>query len=106
MKVSERSVLAIICLTITTMVGKTEEQPPTGAKAKDWYSEWVKSQENPYIQMRVLELGKKISQQRGKVIDTEPRGWFKQFLLERVRGKIALEAREARKGKPSTSTWN
>ena len=105
MKVSERSVL-IICLTITTMVGKTEEQPPTGVKAKDWYSEWVKSQENPYIQMRVLELGKKISQQCGKVIDTEPRGWFKQFLLERVRGKIALEAREARKGNLSTSTWN
>ena len=106
MKVSERSVLAIICLMITTMAGKTEEQPPTGAKAKDWYSEWVRSQENPYIQMRVRELGKKISKERGKVIDTEPRGWFKKFLLERVRGKLAVEAREARKGKPSTSTWN
>ena len=106
MKVSERSVLAIICLMITTMAGKTEEQPPTGAKAKDWYFEWVRSQENPYIQMRVLELGKKISQQRGKVSDTEPRGWFKQFLLERVLGKIALEARQARKGNLSTSTWN
>ena len=106
MKVSERSVLAIICLTITTMVGKTEEQPPTGAKAKDWYLEWFRSQENPYIQMSVRELGKKISKERGKVIDTEPRGWFKKFLLERVRGKIALEAREARKGNLSTSTWN
>ena len=41
------------------MAGNTEEQPPIGAKAKDWYSEWVRSQENPYIKMRVLELGKK-----------------------------------------------
>ena len=105
MKVSERSVLAIICLMITTMAGKTEEQPPTGAKAKDWYSEWVRSQENPYIKMRVLELGKKISKQRGKVVDTDPRGWFKRFLLERVRGKLVVEAYEARKGELSTPTW-
>ena len=97
MKVSERSTLAII-LMITVMVGKTEEQSPTGvAKAQDWYGKWVKSQENPYIQKCVQELGKEISQQCGKVSDTEPRGWYKQFLLEHVLGKIALEAREARK---------
>ena len=104
MKVSKRSVLAIICLMVTTMAEKNEEQQPTGAKAKDWYSEWVRSQENPYIMQRVRELGKKISKERGRVIDTEPKGWFKNFLLERVRGRLAVEAREARKGEPST--WN
>ena len=104
MKVSERSVLAIICLMVTTMAEKNEEQQPTGAKAKDWYSEWVRSQENPYIMQRVRELGKKISKERGRVIDTEPKGWFKNFLLEWVRGRLAVEACEAQKGKPST--WN
>ena len=104
MKVSKRSVLAIICLLVTTMAEKNEEQQATGAKAKDWYSDWVRSQENPYIMQRVRELGKKISKERGRVIDTEPKGWFKKFLLERVRGRLAVEAREARKGEPST--WN
>jgi hypothetical protein len=104
MKVSNRSLLAIICL-ITTMAGNTAEQPPIGAQAKDWYTDWVRSQENPYIKMRVLELGKKISKQRGKVVDTDPRGWFKRFLLERVRGKLVVEAYEARKGELSTPTW-
>ena len=98
MKVSERNTVAII-LMITVMVGQTEEQSPTGvAKAQDGYGKWVKSQENSYIKKRVLELGKKISQQRGKVSDMEPRGWYKQFLLERVLGKIALQSRQARKG--------
>jgi hypothetical protein len=104
MKISNRSLLAIICL-ITNMAGNTVEQPPIGAQAKDWYTDWVRSQENPYIKMRVLELGKKISKQRGKVVDTDPRGWFKRFLLERVRGKLVVEAYEARKGELSTPTW-
>ena len=98
MKVSERNTVAII-LMITVMVGQTEEQSPTGvAKAQDWYGKWVKSQENPYIKKRVLELGKKISQQRGHVSETEPRGWYKEFLLKSVLGKIALESHQARKG--------
>ena len=99
MKVSERNTVAIV-LMITAMVGQTEEQSPTGvAKAQDWYGKWVRSQENPYIKKRVLELGKEISQQRGYVSETEPRGWYKEFLLKSVLGKIALESHQARKGK-------
>ena len=50
-------------------------------------------------------LGRKISRERGGTVDNEPTGWFKQFLLERVRGRLAAEEREARKqGEPST--WN
>jgi hypothetical protein len=86
------------------MAEKNEEQQATGAKAKDLYSDWVRSQENPYIMQRVRELGKKISKERGRVIDTEPKGWFKNFLLERVRGRLTVEAPQARKGEPST--WN
>ena len=98
MKVNERNQVAII-LMITAMVGQNEEQSPTGvAKAQDWYGKWVRSQENPYIKKRVLELGKKISQERGHVSETEPRGWYKEFLLKSVLGKIALESHQARKG--------
>ena len=98
MKVNERNTVAII-LMITAMVGQTEEQSPTGvAKAQDWYGKWVKSQENPYIKKRVLELGKKISLERGHVSETEPVGWFKDFLLERVLVRISEESRQARKG--------
>ena len=103
MKVSRRSILAVVCLLASTMAEKNEEQQATDTKAKDWYSDWVRSQENPYIMQRVRELGKKISKERGGTIDVEPKGWFKKFLLERVRGKLAAEAREARKqGEPST----
>jgi hypothetical protein len=105
MKVSRRSILAIICLLVSTMAEKNEQQQATGTKAKDWYSDWVRSQENPYIMQRVRELGKKISKVRGRVIDAEPKGWFKKFLLERVRGRLAVEACEAcKQGEPST--WN
>ena len=31
---------------------------------QSWYREWVRSQENPYIQQRIKELGKKISLER------------------------------------------
>ena len=103
MKLSRRSILAIICLLASTMAEKNEEQQATDAKAKDWYSDWVRSQENPYIMQRVRELGKKISKERGGTIDYEPKGWFKEFLLERVRGRLAVEAREHREqGEPLT----
>jgi hypothetical protein len=104
MKTSNKSLLVIIWC-ITNMAGNTVEQPPTGARAKDWYADWVQSQENPYIKMRALELGKRISKERGKVVDMDPRGWFKRFLLERVRGKLVVEAYAARKGKLSTPIW-
>jgi hypothetical protein len=104
MKTSNKSLLVIIWC-ITNMAGNTVEQPPTGARAKDWYADWVQSQENPYIKMRALELGKRISKERGKVVDMDPRGWFKRFLLERVRGKLVVEAYAARKGELSTPIW-
>ena len=96
--------MAVVCLLASTMAEKNEEQQATGTKAKDWYSDWVRSQENPYIMQRVRELGKKISKARGGTIDVEPKGWFKKFLLERVRGRLAAEAREAHK-QVEPSTW-
>ena len=89
--------MAVICLLASTMVEEDEEKQATDVKAKDWYTEWVRSQENPYIMQRIRELGKKISKERGGTIDTEPRGWFLEFLHECVRGQLAVEAREARK---------
>ena len=44
---------------------------------------------------RIKELDKKISLERGWVSDTPPRGWFLEFLHERVRGQLAVEARDA-----------
>ena len=102
MKTSNKSLLVIIWC-ITNMAGNTVEQPPTGARAKDWYADWVQSQDNSYIKMRALELGKRISKESGKVVDMDPRGWFKRFLLERVRGKLVVEAYAARKGELSNS---
>ena len=110
MKVNERNTVAII-LMITAMVGKTEEQSPLGvAKSpQDWYVKWLKSQENPYVKKRVLALGKKISLERGYVSETEPVGWFKDFLLERVLVRISEESRQAsqaRKGNRRSLTCN
>jgi hypothetical protein len=99
-KVIRRNILAIVCLVVSIMAEKNEQQTET--KAKGWYSDWVKSQENPYIMKRVRELGKKISKARGGPIDHEPVGWFKKFLIQRVRGRLFTEALEARKkGEPS-----
>ena len=65
MKMNERNTVAVI-LMITVMVGKTEEQSQLGvAKSpQDWYVQWLKSQDNPYVKKRVLALGKKISLER------------------------------------------
>ena len=62
---------------------------------QSWYREWVRSQENPYIQQRIKELGKKISLERGWVSNTPPRGWFLKFLHEHVVGQLVWEARAA-----------
>ena len=102
MKTSNNSLLVIIWC-ITNMAGNTVEQPPTGARAKDWYADWVQSQDNSYIKMRALELGKRISKERGRVVDMEPRGWFKSFLLEQIRGKLVVEAYVARRGELTNS---
>ena len=110
MKLNERNTVAVI-LMITVMVGKTEEQSPLGvAKSpQDWYVQWLKSQDNPYVKKRVLALGKKISLERGYVSQTEPVGWFKDFLLERVLVRISEESRQAsqaRKGNRRSLTCN
>ena len=49
-----------------------------------------------HIMQRICELGKKISKEMSGTIDTEPRGWFLEFLHECVRGQLAVEARAAR----------
>ena len=97
MKTSNNSLLVIIWF-IANMAGNSVEQPPTGARAEDWYAEWVQSQDNTYVKMRALELGKRISGERGRVVDREPRGWFKEFLLEQIRGKLVVDAYVARRG--------
>ena len=97
------NIVAIVCLLVSTMAERKEVQKE--AEAQDWYADWVKSQENPYFIQRVKELGKKISLARGGPIDHEPVGWFKKFLIQRVRGKIFTKALEAEKGESSPSTW-
>ena len=97
MKFNKKNIVTIVFLLALSMAEENEEKQGQDVKAKDWYTEWVRSQENPYIMQRIKELGKKISLERGWVSDTEPRGWFLEFLHERVRGQLAVEAREARK---------
>jgi hypothetical protein len=104
MKTSNNSLLVIIWF-IANMAGNSVEQPPTGARAEDWYAEWVQSQDNTYVKMRALELGKRISKERGRVVDREPRGWFKSFLLEQIRGKLVVDAYVARRGELTNSIW-
>ena len=53
------NIVAIVCLLVSTMAERKEVQKE--AEAQDWYADWVKSQENPYIMQRVKELGKNIS---------------------------------------------
>jgi hypothetical protein len=97
------NIVTIVCLLVFTMADEKKLQKE--AEAQDWYADWVKSQENPYIMKHVRELGKKISLARGGPIDHEPVGWFKKFLIQRVRGKMFTKALEAQKGESSPSTW-
>ena len=99
MKISKKSILAAVWIVVTAIADKNEEQ-----QAKGWYKDCVISQENPYMMEQVRELGKKISKERGGPIDSDPQGWFLEFLLERVRGKLFAKALAARK-KGETSTW-
>ena len=95
---------------LATIMAEKNEQEEVGAKPKGWYSDWVQSQETPYVMQRVRELGKslffntkdstqilgrKISKERGGTVDHELTGWFLRFLLERVRGRLGAEARAA-----------
>ena len=96
MQLIRNNILAVAFLLALSMAEENEEKQTQDVKAKDWYTEWVRSQENPYIMQRIKELGKKISLARGWESDTEPRGWFLEFQDEPVRGQLAVEARAAR----------
>ena len=51
-------------------------------------------------------LGRKISKERTGIADSEPTGWFLEFLLKKVRGRLRAEARadyKARKAVRSKS---
>ena len=100
---SVRSITTIVCLFGLIIADEKEEEKE--ADAQDWYADWLKSQNNPYVIKRVKELGRKISLARGGPVDNEPVGWFKKFLIQRVRGKMFTKALEARKGESSPSTW-
>ena len=95
MQLIRKNIVTIVFLLALSMAEENVEKQGKDVKAKSWYTEWVRSQENPYIMQRIKELGKKISLERGWVSDTPPRGWFLEFLHERVRGQLAVEARDA-----------
>ena len=89
MKVCKRSIFSVI-LIMSTILAEKNEQERVEVKPKDWYSEWVKSQDKPYVRTRVIE-GKslfilpetvckcqvaKISEERTGIVDSQPRGRF------------------------------
>ena len=85
----------MIILFLTISVAEEVEKTKKNEVPQSWYREWVRSQENPYIQQRIKELGKKISLERGWVSHTPPRGWFLKFLHKQVVGQLVWEARAA-----------
>ena len=98
-----RSNVITVCLLVFTIADGKKLQKEV--EPQDWYADFVKSQDHPLIMRHVKELGKKISLARGGPIDHEPVGWFKKFLIQRVRGKMFTKALEAQKGESSPSTW-
>ena len=87
----------IILSLLAVSIAEENEKKEKNEVPQSWYREWVRSQENPYIQQRIKELGKKISLERGWVSNTPPRGWFLKFLHEQVVGQLVWEARAAYK---------
>ena len=94
MEFSRKNIVTIVFLLAFSMAEENEKKEGKDVP-QSWYRDWVRSQENPYIQQRIKELGKKISLERGWVSDTPPRGWFLKFLHEPVRGQLAWEAQAA-----------
>ena len=91
-----RSNIITVCLLVFTIADGKKLQKEV--EPQDWYADFVKSQDHPLIMRHVKELGKKISLARGGPIDHEPVGWFKKFLIQRVRGRMFTKALEAQKG--------
>ena len=59
MKVCKSSILSVI-LIMSTILAEKNEQEKVEVKPKDWYTEWVKTQDKPYMRTRVRELGKSL----------------------------------------------
>ena len=91
-----RSNIITVCLLVFTIADGKKLQKEV--EPQDWYADFVKSQDHPLIMRHVKELGKKISLARVGPIDHEPVGWFKKFLIQRVRGRMFTKALEAHKG--------
>ena len=54
MKVCKRSIFSAI-LIMYTILAEKNGQEKVEVKPRDWYTEWVKSQEKPYVRTRVIE---------------------------------------------------
>ena len=52
--------LIAMALVFAMVVAEKTDQAEEGTKPKPkgWYNKWVLSEENPYVQMRVIELSK------------------------------------------------
>ena len=54
MKVCKRSIFSVI-LIMSTILAEKNGQERVEVKPRDWYTEWVKSQDKPYVRTRVIE---------------------------------------------------
>ena len=114
--------LIAMALVFAMVVAEKTDQAEEEAKPKPkgWYTKWVMSEENPYVQSRVRELSKLLYilpnsscanvRQKNLVADDDPKGWFKKFVLDSVRASLYLEARAAYKARKlargETTAWN
>ena len=71
------------------VVGGDDQSAEPGA----WYRDWLLSQDNPLVEGRIQELGRRLSFNRTGQVDETHRGWFRKFLHERVVTKLQAEAR-------------
>ena len=54
MKVCKRNIFSVI-LIMSTIFAEKNGQEKVEENPMDWYTEWVKSQEKPYVRTRVME---------------------------------------------------
>ena len=54
MKVCKRNIFSVILIMSTIFAEKNGQEKVEG-NPMDWYTEWVKSQEKPYVRTRVIE---------------------------------------------------
>ena len=53
MQLIRKNIVTIVFLLALSMAEENEEKQGKDVKAKSWYTEWVRSQENPYIMQRI-----------------------------------------------------